>query len=49
MKKNVQRTLTHFLDKYGGLSLYAIDIERRYTFNNEDIHFVKGYGYALFG
>ena len=25
MKKNDQRTCTHFLEKYGGLSLYGID------------------------
>ena len=47
MKKNDQRNCNHFLAKYGGLSLYGIDFEKIYSIDDEDIHFVKGYGYAL--
>ena len=47
MEKNDQRTRTCLLAKYGGLSLYDIDFEKRYSIDYEDIHFVKGYGYAL--
>ena len=35
--------------KYGGLSIYDSDFEKRYSINDEDIHFVKGDGYALIG
>ena len=49
MKKCNQWSCTHFLEKYCGLSLYDIDIERIYTIDDEDIHFVKKYGYALIG
>ena len=49
MKKNYQRTRTCFLVKYGGLSLYDIDMEKRYSIDDEYIHFVKGEGYALIG
>ena len=49
MKKNYQITRTRFLEKYGGLSLYYIDFEKRYPIDDEYIHFVKGYGYALIG
>ena len=49
MKKNDQRTRTCFLAKYGGLSIYDIDFGKRYSIDDEDIHFVKGYGYALIG
>ena len=49
MKKNGQRNRTHFLAKYGELSLYAIDFEKRYSIDDEDIHFVKGDVYALIG
>ena len=49
MKKNYQRTRTCFLAKYGGLSLYKIDTEKRYSIDDKEIHFVKGDGYALIG
>ena len=46
-EKYEQRSHTCFLGKYGGLSLYDIDIERRYIIDYEDITFVKKYGYVL--
>ena len=49
MKKNDQRTRTHFLAKYGGLSLYDFDFDKRYLIDDEEIHFVKWDGYALIG
>ena len=49
MKKDDQRSWTCFLEKYGGLSLYDIDMEKRYSINDKEIHFVKGDGYALIG
>ena len=49
MKKHEQRSRTRFLGKYGGLSLYDINIERRYTIDDKDIHFLKKNGYALIG
>ena len=49
MKKNYQRTRNCFLAKYWGLSLYDIDFEKRYSIDDEDIKFLKGYGYALIG
>ena len=49
MKKNYQRTRTRFLAKYGGLSLYDIDFGKRYSIDDENIHFVKGYGNVLIG
>ena len=49
MKKNDQRTHTCFLDKYGGLSLYDIDMEKIYSIDNKGIHFLKVDGYALIG
>ena len=33
--------------KYVELSLYYIYFEKRYSIDDEDIHFVKGYGSAL--
>ena len=42
MKKDDQRSLTRFLAKYGGLSLYDIDTEKRYSIDDKEIHFVKG-------
>ena len=33
--------------KYGVISLYDIDFGKRYSIDDEDIHFVKGYGYSL--
>ena len=35
--------------KYGVLSLYYIDFDKRYSIDDDEIHFVKGYGYALIG
>ena len=39
MKKYDQRSRTCFLDKYGGLSLYDIDTEKRYYIDDKEIHF----------
>ena len=47
MKKYDQRYRTRFLAKYVGLSLYDIDMEKRYSIDDKEIHFVKGDGYAL--
>ena len=47
MKKYDQISRTCFLAKYGGLSLYDIDTEKRYYIDDKEIHVVKGYGYAL--
>ena len=47
MKKNDQRPRTRFLDKYGVLSLYDIYFEKRYSVDDEYIHFVKGDVYDL--
>ena len=49
MKKNDQRTRTHFLAKYGGHSLYDIDFEKRYSVDDEGTNFVKGDRHALIG
>ena len=49
MKKNYQRTRTRFLSKYGGLYIYYFSFGKRYYIDDEDIHFVKGYGYDLLG
>ena len=49
MKKNYQRTCTRFLSKYGVLSLYDIDCRDRYSIDDEEIYFVKGYEHALIG
>ena len=35
------------MEKYGRLSLYDIDFEKRYSIDDEYIHFVKGDRYAL--
>ena len=37
MKKYDQISRTFFLEKYGGLYLYDIDIERIYKVDDEDI------------
>ena len=37
------------MEKYGGLSLYDIDTEKRYSIDDKEIHFVNGDGYALIG
>ena len=47
--KNYQRTCNCFLDKYIILYLYYVDFEKIYLIDDEEIHFVKGYGYALIG
>ena len=47
MKKDDQSSRTRFLAKYGGLSLYDIDAEKRYSIDDKEINFVKGDGYAL--
>ena len=47
MKKNDQITCTCFLAKYGGLYIYDIYFQKIYSIDDEDIHFVKLYGYAL--
>ena len=49
MKKNDQSTRTCFLSKYGGISLYDIYFEKRYSIDDDDIHLVKGDIYALIG
>ena len=49
MKKYYQRYWSCFLAKYGGLSLYEIDTEKRYSIDDKDMTFVKGDGYALIG
>ena len=49
MKKNDKITRTCFLAKYGGLSLYDFNFGKRCSIDDEYIHFVKGYGYALIG
>ena len=48
-EKDDQRSCTHFLAKYGGLSLYDIDMEKRYSIYDREINFLKGDGYALIG
>ena len=47
MKKCYQITRTRLLAKYGGLSLYDIGMDKRYSIYDKYIHFVKGDGYAL--
>ena len=42
MNKDDQRYCTCFLAKYGGLSLYDIDTEKRYSIDKKEMHFVKG-------
>ena len=42
-----QRSCIHFLEKYGGLYIYDIDLKNRYVIYNEDIRFTKGYWYDL--
>ena len=49
MKKDDQIFRTRFLAKYVGLSLNDIDMEKRYSIDDKEINFVKGYGYALIG
>ena len=49
MKKYYQRSRTRFLSKYGGLSLYDIYMEKRYSIEDKETHFVKGDGYSKIG
>ena len=49
MKKHDQIYRNRFWGKYVGLYIYEIDIGRIYTIDDEDIQFVKKYGYALIG
>ena len=49
MKKYDQRTCTCILEKYGGLSIYDIDMEKRYSVYDKYIHFVKWKGSSLIG
>ena len=49
MNKDDQRYRTCFLAKYGGISLYDIDMEKRYSIDDKEIHVSKGDGYALIG
>ena len=49
MKTNDQITCTRFLGKYVGFSIYDINFEKRYSIDDEDIHFLKLDGYALIG
>ena len=49
MNKYDQRYRTCFLEKYGGISIYDIFTEKRYSIDDKEIHFVKGYRYALIG
>ena len=49
MKKKNQRTCTWFLAKYGGLYLYYIDFDKRYSIYDEYTHFLKGDGHYLIG
>ena len=49
MNKYDQISRTRFLAKYGGLYLYDIDMEKRYSIDDKEIHVVKGYGYTLIG
>ena len=49
MKKHDQRYQTSFLGKYGGISLYDIDIESRCAIYDEEIYFAKGDGYDSIG
>ena len=48
-EKHEQRPCTRLLEKYGGIYLYDIDIEKRYEIDDEEIHFVNKYGYDLIG
>ena len=49
MNKNYRRNGTCFLAKYGGLSLYDIYFEKRYSIDDEDVYFLKGGGYSFIG
>ena len=47
MKETDKISLTRFLAKYGGLSLYNIHLKKRYTVYHEGIRFVNKYEYTL--
>ena len=49
MKKTDQISRTHFFEKYGGLSLYDIYMNKIYKFCHGDICFVKKNGCYLIG
>ena len=49
MKKNDQRTRTRLFAKYGGPFIYDFGFGKIYSIDDEDIQFVKRYGYALIG
>ena len=49
MRKYDQRNCTRFLEKYGGLSLYDIDMERIYSIDDKEIQVLKGDRYDLIG
>ena len=49
MKEKDQSACTIFLSKYGGLYLYDIVFEKINPIDDEDIHFVNYYRYALIG
>ena len=42
VNKYDQRSCTRFLAKYGVLYLYDIDMEKRYSVDDKEIHFSKG-------
>ena len=48
-EKQDQGYRTRFLGNYCGLALYNIYIEKRYTIDDEDLHFVKKCEYYLVG
>ena len=49
MKKYDQKSRTRFLAKYVGLYIYDIGMEKRYSIDDKEIHFVKGDRYVLIG
>ena len=49
MKKTDQISCTRFLERYGGLSLYDINLKKRYKIEHEKMKFVKKCRYALIG
>ena len=42
MKKDDHRYSNRFLAKYGGISLYNIYTEKRYSIDEKEMNFVKG-------
>ena len=49
MNKTDKRYCTQFFVKYVSLSIYDVYLKKRYTIDQEDIIFVKKYGYAFIG